>query len=106
MALKKTIIRADNRIKYEFLNGYFRIVEMNIDLRENKARIHVVGYADETARRFNSEVMPLAKNEERYIYDQWFNCDLENPSIAEAYEFLKTQQYFLDASDVFEDGQV
>lgn len=50
MALKKALARADNRVKGEFPDAYWRV--MTVETKEDgKSRIRVAAFADAEARR-------------------------------------------------------
>jgi len=106
MALKKIIERTGNRVGGSFLSGYFRILESNVDRRNNKWRIRVGGFADEEARRLPSNQPNMMGDDQRIISDKWYEAPVTNStSIADAYAYLKTQADFATAADVLEEGQ-
>ncbi|MBF0406695.1 MAG: hypothetical protein HQM10_05035 [Candidatus Riflebacteria bacterium] len=106
MALRKTILRSENRVGGLFSNGYFRILESNVDRRNNKWRIRVGGFADEEARRLASNQPNMMGEDQRIVSDKWYEAPVTNStSIADAYAYLKTQPDFATAADVLEEGQ-
>ena len=107
MGLKQSIMRSENRVGGLFDNGYFRILESNVDRRNNKWRIRVGGFVDQDARLLPSNTPGMMGDDHRIIIDKWFETSIQDDiSIAAAYDFLKTQTYFLSANDIFEEGQV
>jgi hypothetical protein len=53
MALKKRLLRADNRVKGEFFGAYFRV--QTVEMTETGSRIRVVAFADAEARKLALE---------------------------------------------------
>jgi hypothetical protein len=49
MALKKRLLRADNKVRGEFLGAYFRV--QSVEMTETGSRIRVVSFADAEARK-------------------------------------------------------
>ena len=106
MALEKIILRTENRVAGLFSNGYFRILESNVDRRNNKWRIRVGGFADEEARRLVSNQPNMMGDDQRIVIDKWYEAPVtDNTSIADAYAYLKSHADFATAADVLEEGQ-
>ena len=102
MALKLLIKRAENELRAEYLNGYWKIND--IFLGSDQIHVTLNVYPDEDARRFN-QTSPMPMNP-RPVFSKGYqipNAQISIQNLGElktaVYTWLKTQPEFKDAVD-------
>lgn len=124
MALKRSLARGDNQLRFEFPNAYFKIMKAEMNTERNKLIIQIKAYGDEAARRYEdqtSQQMPMpmpGMNMNRVVYEKTYEVDpsvvpvattattVKDQLLQSSYLWLKSLSGdFGSATDVLESGQ-
>ena len=120
MGIKRGLSRADNSLRYEFQNAYFKVVKAELNTERNRVIIQVKAYPDEASRRYVETVQtsPMPGMYNRTVYEKTYDIDaselpasttattVKNKLLQSSYLWLKQSSGdFNTGIDVLEEGQ-
>lgn len=93
MALKLSIPRQTNGFRAEFPQGYHRIGDVQINAMDGNVRVLVLGYADETARKFDQHPQPVTQENHFVSVADFESVPLDSASKATVKELVTAKSY-------------